>query len=224
MIKFIVRDLFTWDCPKDTALVLCDPPYGTGKVFKSFLEGVSDFDDTDRTLPYRILARLLEWEKPLAFFCDPLFPFGWVDEMMHVPRPERVLVWKTSWISGFKSQSTLPRQVDFILCYNTVGRDVLTVEGKTLGALIDDDKLVSPVHKSFVKRRGGLPVEKGVGIGAVLAAAFSDPGDLIVDVGCGPSGSLARGAASLGRSVIGIDINLAYIERAKVLAAAQAEK
>ena len=223
-IQFIVADLFEWEPPGDTSLVLCDPCYGTGKIFKSFLEGVPDLDDTDRTLPYRVLARLLEWKKPLAFFCAPEFPFGWTDEMYHVPPPERILVWKTSWISGFKSNSTLPRQVDFILCYNTKGRGVLKVDGKTVGALLDDDKLVSPVHKSFVKRRGGLPVEKGIGIGAVLTAAFSDPGDLVVDVGCGASGSLARGAATLDRRVIGIDIEPLYIKRAGALATAQQEK
>jgi hypothetical protein len=210
-VRFVVADVLEWTPPRRTALILCDPPYGTGRLFRSPI-GLPALDDRDADLPRRILDRLLGFGVPLAFFAEPEF----LVRECGLPTPDRLLFWKTSWISGLKSRACFPRQVDVIACWHLRTKRVVRLRGRTLGNLIADDRLVSPVHKSFVRRKGGLPVEKPWQLGALLARAFSDPGDLVIDACCG-TGALAYGAHVAGRRAIGFDIVPEYVERARSL-------
>jgi 2-polyprenyl-3-methyl-5-hydroxy-6-metoxy-1,4-benzoquinol methylase len=87
---------------------------------------------------------------------------------------------------------------------------------KTDGSIFDDNKMASQVHKSFVKKKFGLPVEKSPVLGECLARLFTDENDLVVEACCG-GGSLTAGAAKAGRRVMAFDSNPAYIERAKTM-------
>jgi len=205
-IKWIEGDVLRWNPPSDVSLILCDPPYGTGNVFKGKY-GLPDLDDRDRDLPLHILRRLLSLDIPLCIFGEPRF-------LMRVRRvPEKILFWRSSWISGFKAHSCFPRQIDVILCYNLRVRNPVTYEGKTLGNLISIDKCTSVLHKSFVYKTG-VPTEKCAEIGKILAEAFSNPDDLVVDACCG-GGWLARGASQAGRRVIAVDNCHEYLDAAR---------
>ncbi|KKN61492.1 hypothetical protein LCGC14_0521470 [marine sediment metagenome] len=221
MIKFIIDNILNYKLPNKIALIICDPPYGTGKIQDSASENkiygkVRILDDRDIKLPLDILKYLLSYNKPLCFFSQINLMYKLGQEQIQYP--DKIIYWKSSWISGFKSNSCLPNQIEIIYCFNLNIKNIISQNNKTIGNLISDNKYVAPRHRAHLDRKLTIhQSQKPEYLGKLLAATFSNKKDLILDACCG-SGALGKGAntASGGRDIIFIDNDPMSIRIAKI--------
>jgi site-specific DNA-methyltransferase (adenine-specific) len=146
----------------------------------------------------------------------------------------REIVWRSGWVSGFKTKTdNWVRNHDTILYYLRDRREAFTFHkglaykphqegykrrgggGNPKGIAIDDvwDEvaLYSPWIKSFSKEKLGYMTQKPLALLERIISVSSSKGDLVLDPfsGCGTT---VEAAEALGRRWIGIDLAIRAIE------------
>jgi site-specific DNA-methyltransferase (adenine-specific) len=144
----------------------------------------------------------------------------------------REIVWRSGWVSGFKTRArNWIRNHDILLYYVRDARKfTFHVEerfkphapgyerrgggGNPLGVAIDDvwddPELYSPWIKSFSTEKRGYATQKPIKLLERIVRVGSSHGDLVLDPFCG-GGTALLAAQALGRRWIGIDCSPAAI-------------
>jgi site-specific DNA-methyltransferase (adenine-specific) len=146
----------------------------------------------------------------------------------------REIIWRSGWVSGFKTRTAnWIRNHDTLLYYVRDRSEPFTFNkdraytphedgykrrgggGNPKGIAIDDvwDEvaLYSPWIKSFSTEKLGYMTQKPLALLERIIAVSSNPGDLVLDPFCG-CGTTVEAAERLGRKWIGIDIASRAIE------------
>jgi hypothetical protein len=146
----------------------------------------------------------------------------------------REIIWRSGWVSGFKTKTAnWIRNHDTLLYYLRDRREVFTFNkdlaykphedgykrrgggGNPKGIAIDDvwDEvaLYSPWIKSFSTEKLGYMTQKPLALLERIISVSSNKGDLVLDSFCG-CGTTVQAAEMLGRKWIGIDIAIRAIE------------
>jgi site-specific DNA-methyltransferase (adenine-specific) len=149
----------------------------------------------------------------------------------------REIIWRSGWVSGFKTKTAnWIRNHDTLLYYLRDRREAFTFNkdlaykpheegyrrrgggGNTKGIAIDDvwDEvaLYSPWIKSFSTEKLGYRTQKPLALLERIISVSSIRGDLVLDPFCG-CGTTAEAAEMLGRKWVGIDIAIRAIEMVK---------
>lgn len=186
--------------------------------------------------------RLIELRRSLAptgslyLHCDPSASHYLkllLDTMFGYDCFRREIVWRSGWVSGFKTQTrNWVRNHDVILYYvadpkrftfnvserfKPHAKDYRRRGGgaNPLGVAIDDvwddPELYSPWIKSFSGEKRGYATQKPLALLERIIRVSSNVGDLVLDPFCG-SGSTLIAAERLGRRWIGIDKSSVAIE------------
>jgi len=139
----------------------------------------------------------------------------------------REIIWRSGWVSGFKSKANNWVRNHDVLLYYVVDRENFTFNkelaykphevgyerrgggGNPLGVAIDDvwdeNALYSPWIKSFSKEKLGYMTQKPRALLERIIAVSSNQGDVVLDPFCG-CGTTIEAAEALKRRWIGIDI------------------
>jgi DNA modification methylase len=150
-----------------------------------------------------------------------------MDAVFGVRNCRREIIWRSGWVSGFKTRAkNWVRNHDTLLYYVkdsanfTFNKELAYkphAEGyerrgggeNPLGVAIDDVwdevELYSPWIKSFSKEKLGYMTQKPRALLERIIKVSSRPGDLVLDPFCG-CGTSIEAAEALGRRWIGIDI------------------
>jgi site-specific DNA-methyltransferase (adenine-specific) len=146
----------------------------------------------------------------------------------------REIIWRSGWVSGFKTRTAnWIRNHDTLLYYLRDRRSAFTFNkdlayrphgdgykrrgggGNPRGIAIDDvwDEvaLYSPWIKSFSTEKLGYMTQKPLALLERLISVSSNEGDLVLDPFCG-CGTTVEAAEHLGRKWIGIDVGIRAIE------------
>lgn len=173
------------------------------------------------------LQRVLKPTGSIYLHCDPTASHYLKILMDAVFGPgnfRREIVWRSGWVSGFKSAAkNWIRNHDIILYYLCDRKQESTFklpfvphpEGykrrgggeNPKGVPLDDvwTDIYSPQIMSFSKEKLGYPTQKPVALLERIINASSNPGDLVLDPFCG-CGTTVVAAQKLKRRWIGIDI------------------
>jgi site-specific DNA-methyltransferase (adenine-specific) len=181
------------------------------------------------------LRRLLAPDGSLYLHCDPNashYLKALLDAVFGADCFRREIVWRSGWVSGFKSHArNWVRNHDVILYYVRDARSFTfnTEErfkphpkgyerrgggGNPLGTAIDDvwedPDLYSPWIMSFSTEKRGYATQKPVKLLDRIVRVSSRPGDHLLDPFCG-GGTALVAAQALGRRWTGIDSSPAAI-------------
>jgi DNA modification methylase len=146
----------------------------------------------------------------------------------------REIVWRSGWVSGFKSAAkNWVRNHDIILYYLRDSTKPFTFQilfiphpsgyrrrngekGNPQGVPCDDvwTDIYSPAIMSFSKEKLGYPTQKPEALLERIIKASSNPGDIVLDPFCGCGTTIAV-AERLKRRWIGIDTTYLAIELTK---------
>ena len=227
-------DIWRWkeEIWRETESALADEP--TRRILTAFVE-----TRRDALTAYLVMMtpRLLELRRVLAsdgslyLHCDPAASHYLkllLDTLLGPESFRREIVWRSGWVSGFKTRAkNWVRNHDILLYYvrnprrftfHTGERVRPHAEnytrrgepGKTNGIAIDDvwddPALYSPWIKSFSTEKCGYATQKPLALLDRILRVSSNPGDLVLDPFCG-SGTTLLAAHALDRRWIGIDAN-----------------
>ncbi len=146
----------------------------------------------------------------------------------------REIVWRSGWVSGFKTKTAnWIRNHDTLLYYLRDRREAFTFNkdlaykphgdgykrrgggGNPKGIAIDDvwDEvaLYSPWIKSFSTEKLGYMTQKPLALLERIISVSSNEGDLVLDPFCG-CGTTVEAAERLGRRWIGVDVGVRAID------------
>ncbi|MCL2449139.1 MAG: site-specific DNA-methyltransferase [Polyangiaceae bacterium] len=149
----------------------------------------------------------------------------------------REIVWRSGWVSGFKTKTAnWVRNHDTLLYYLRDRRSAFTFNkelaykphddgyrrrgggsnprGVALDDVWDEVALYSPWIKSFSTEKLGYMTQKPLALLQRIIAVSSNAGDVVLDPFCG-CGTTAHAAEILGRRWIGIDVAIRAIEIVK---------
>lgn len=226
-------DTWEWDEAAYRALLLGGLPNALAGLLRAFVEA----RQRDGLAAYLVmmLPRLVELHRVLAptgslyLHCDPaashyLKPM--LDALFGPENFRREIVWRSGWVSGFKTRAkNWVRNHDTLLYYVKDRRhfafDVAARfrphppgyrrrggGGNPLGVALDDvwdePALYSPWIKSFSAEKRGYATQKPLALLERIVRVSSAPGDLVLDPCCG-GGTTLLAAQALGRRWVGID-------------------
>jgi site-specific DNA-methyltransferase (adenine-specific) len=176
--------------------------------------------------------RVLRKTGSIYVHCDPSAShyLKLVLDMLFGPENfRREIIWRSGWVSGFKTRTAnWIRNHDTLLYYLRDRREAFTFNkdraykphadgyrrrgggGNPKGIAIDDvwDEvaLYSPWIKSFSTEKLGYMTQKPLALLERIVAVSSNEGDLVLDPFCG-CGTTVEAAERLGRRWIGIDLS-----------------
>ncbi len=176
------------------------------------------------------LRRVLTRTGSIYLHCDPTashYLKMLMDAVFGVQNCRRELIWRSGWVSGFKSKAKNWVRNHDVLLYYVVDRDSFTFHkelaykahepgyarrgggGNPLGVAIDDVwdevELYSPWIKSFSTEKLGYMTQKPRALLERIVSVSSSKGDTVLDPFCG-CGTTVEAAQALGRRWIGIDV------------------
>ncbi|BAS29357.1 DNA methylase [Limnochorda pilosa] len=173
------------------------------------------------------LHRVLKPTGSLYLHCDPTASHYiklLLDAVFGAERFRREIVWRSGWVSGFKSRaSNWIRNHDTILYYTRGARFVFNKEAayqphpegyqrrgggaNPRGVALDDvwTDVYSPWIMSFSREKLGYPTQKPEALLERIIQVSSNEGDVVLDPFCG-CGTAVAVAERLNRRWIGIDI------------------
>jgi site-specific DNA-methyltransferase (adenine-specific) len=177
------------------------------------------------------MRRVLRKTGSIYVHCDPTASHYLkllLDTLFGPENFRREIIWRSGWVSGFKTKTAnWIRNHDTLLYYLRDRREAFTFNkdlaykahedgykrrgggGNPKGIAIDDvwDEvaLYSPWIKSFSTEKLGYMTQKPLALLERIVSVSSNKGDLVLDPFCG-CGTTAEAAERLGRKWIGIDI------------------
>ncbi len=177
------------------------------------------------------LHRALKFTGSIYLHCDPTashYLKALMDAVFGGRNFRREIIWRSGWVSGFKSKAkNWVRNHDVLLYYVrdldagwTFNKDLAYRSHEPgykrrgggenpLGVAVDDvwDEvgLYSPWIKSFSQEKLGYMTQKPVTLLERIIKVSSNPGDTVLDPFCG-CGTTVHAAQALGRGWTGIDI------------------
>ena len=225
----------TYDELTNTAIHKGAVPEDVSRLVSAFRMAIG----TNDVMAYLVMMaiRLLELHRVLKprgsiyLHCDPTashYLKVLMDQIFGPRNFRRELVWRSGWVSGFKSKAkNWVRNHDILLYYTkdlgagfTFNKDKAYEPHEPgykrrgggenpLGVAIDDvwdkNELYSPWIKSFSTEKLGYMTQKPVALLERIIEVSSRPGDLVLDPFCG-CGTTLIAAQKLGRRWMGIDI------------------
>lgn len=227
----------TWEWDEEAAARYQEMLEAGGKVaeamqaFKLFL-GTSDMMAYLANMAPRLveLNRVLKPNGSIYLHCDPTashYLKMLMDSIFGPRNCRREVIWRSGWVSGFKTRAKNWIRNHDVLLYYVKDRNDFTfnkelaykphAEGyerrgggeNPLGVAIDDvwDEvdLYSPWIKSFSKEKLGYMTQKPRALLERIISVSSNPGDVVLDPFCG-CGTTVVAAEVLKRRWIGIDI------------------
>jgi DNA modification methylase len=186
------------------------------------------------------MRRVLRKTGSIYVHCDPTASHYLKLVLDTIFGPEnfrREIIWRSGWVSGFKTKTAnWIRNHDTLLYYLRDRREAFTFNkdlaykphedgykrrgggGNPKGIAIDDvwDEvaLYSPWIKSFSTEKLGYMTQKPLALLERIVSVSSNEGDLVLDPFCG-CGTTALAAERLGRKWIGIDIAIRAMDIVK---------
>jgi site-specific DNA-methyltransferase (adenine-specific) len=183
------------------------------------------------------MRRVLRKTGSIYVHCDPTASHYLKVILDAIFGPEafrREIIWRSGWVSGFKTRTAnWIRNHDTLLYYVRDRRAPFTFNkdhaykphdggykrrgggGNPKGIAIDDvwDEvaLYSPWIKSFSTEKLGYMTQKPLALLERIISVSSNPGDLVLDPFCG-CGTTVEAAERLGRKWVGIDVARRAIE------------
>ncbi len=183
------------------------------------------------------VRRVLRKTGSIYVHCDPTASHYLkliLDAIFGPENCRREIIWRSGWVSGFKTKtSNWVRNHDTLLYYLRDRRETFTFNkdlaykphedgytrrgggGNPKGIAIDDvwDEvaLYSPWIKSFSTEKLGYMTQKPLALLERIISVSSNIGDLVLDPFCG-CGTTVDAAETLGRKWIGIDVAIRAIE------------
>ena len=186
------------------------------------------------------MRRVLRKTGSIYVHCDPTASHYLkliLDTIFGPENFRREIIWRSGWVSGFKTKtSNWIRNHDTLLYYLRDRREAFTFNkdlaykphedgykrrgggGNPKGIAIDDvwDEvaLYSPWIKSFSTEKLGYMTQKPLALLERIISVSSNKGDLVLDSFCG-CGTTVEAAEMLGRKWIAIDMAIRAIEIVK---------
>jgi DNA modification methylase len=183
------------------------------------------------------MRRVLRKTGSIYVHCDPTASHYLkliLDAILGPENFRREIIWRSGWVSGFKTRTAnWIRNHDTLLYYLRDRREAFTFNkdlaykphqagykrrgggGNPKGIAIDDvwDEvgLYSPWIKSFSTEKLGYMTQKPLALLERIVSVSSNGGDVVLDPFCG-CGTTAEAAEMLGRRWIGIDMAIRAIE------------
>jgi DNA modification methylase len=186
------------------------------------------------------MRRVLRKTGSIYVHCDPTASHYMkliLDTLFGPENFRREIIWRSGWVSGFKTKTAnWIRNHDTLLYYLRDRREAFTFNkdlaykphadgykrrgggGNPKGIAIDDvwDEvaLYSPWIKSFSAEKLGYMTQKPLALLERIVSVSSNKGHLVLDPFCG-CGTTVEAAEMLGRKWIGIDIGIRAIDMVK---------
>jgi site-specific DNA-methyltransferase (adenine-specific) len=183
------------------------------------------------------MRRVLRKTGSIYVHCDPTASHYLkllLDTIFGPENFRREIIWRSGWVSGFKTKTAnWVRNHDTLLYYLRDRREAFTFNkdlaykphehgykrrgggGNPKGIAIDDvwDEVAmySPWIKSFSTEKLGYMTQKPLALLERIVSVSSNEGDLVLDPFCG-CGTTVEAAEMLGRKWIGMDIAIRAIE------------
>jgi site-specific DNA-methyltransferase (adenine-specific) len=229
-------DRWRWDRPAISALdaLRADPASGVGSLIGALRAARAPANVLAHLL--MVTVRLLEIRRvmkntgSLYLHCDAVASHYLkvaLDAIFGADNFRREIVWRSGWVSGFKTASAnWVRNHDVLLYYVKDRRAAFAFDkhlayrphadgyrrrgggGNARGVALDDvwdePALYSPGIKSFSREKLGYPTQKPLALLRRIISVSSRPGDVVLDPFCG-SGTTPAAAEELGRGWIAID-------------------
>lgn len=177
------------------------------------------------------LKRVMKPTASIYLHCDPTashYLKVLMDAVFGARNCRREIIWRSGWVSGFKSKAkNWVRNHDVLLYYVKDASAAYTFhkelaykpheegykrrggggnpQGVAMDDVWDENALYSPWIKSFSTEKLGYATQKPQALLERVIAVSSNPGDLVLDPFCG-CGTTIAAAQGLGRHWIGIDI------------------
>lgn len=177
------------------------------------------------------LKRVLKRTGSIYLHCDPTashYLKALMDAVFGAGNFRREIIWRSGWVSGFKSRAkNWVRNHDVLLYYVkdvdagwTFNKDLAyqphpegyerrgggeNPKGVAIDDVWDEVGLYSPWIKSFSQEKLGYMTQKPVTLLERIIKVSSNPGDTVLDPFCG-CGTTVHAAQALDRRWIGIDI------------------
>lgn len=183
------------------------------------------------------MRRVLRKTGSIYLHCDPTASHYLkviMDALFGPENCRREIIWRSGWVSGFKTKTAnWIRNHDTLLYYLRDRREAFTFNkdlaykphedgykrrgggGNPKGIAIDDvwDEvaLYSPWIKSFSTEKLGYMTQKPLALLERIVSVSSNKGDVVLDPFCG-CGTTVEAAEKLGRKWIGIDVAIRAVE------------
>jgi site-specific DNA-methyltransferase (adenine-specific) len=183
------------------------------------------------------MRRVLKTTGSIYLHCDPTASHYLkviLDALFGPENFRREIIWRSGWVSGFKTRTAnWVRNHDTLLYYVRDRRERFTFNkqlaykphedgykrrgggGNPRGIAIDDvwDEvaLYSPWIKSFSTEKLGYMTQKPLALLERIVSVSSNEGDVVLDPFCG-CGTTVEAAETLRRNWIGIDVSVRAIE------------
>jgi site-specific DNA-methyltransferase (adenine-specific) len=177
------------------------------------------------------IRRVLGKTGSIYLHCDPTASHYLkliLDALFGPENFRREIVWRSGWVSGFKTRtSNWVRNHDTLLYYLRDHREAFTFnkdlaykphaegykrrgggenrKGVALDDVWDEVALYSPWIKSFSTEKLGYMTQKPLALLERIISVSSNRGDLVLDPFCG-CGTTVEAAERLGRRWIGVDV------------------
>jgi len=176
------------------------------------------------------LRRVMKNTASIYLHCDPTashYLKMLMDAVFGGQSYRREVIWRSGWVSGFKTKTkNWIRNHDILLYYvkspgdATFNKELAyypheegykrrggggNPKGVAMDDVWDDPKLYSPWIKSFSKEKLGYLTQKPITLLERIIEVCSNPGDIVLDPFCG-CGTTVAAAQKLNRRWIGIDI------------------
>jgi site-specific DNA-methyltransferase (adenine-specific) len=198
------------------------------QAYRSFL-GTSDMMAYLTMMAPRLveLHRVLKPTGSIYLHCDPTASHYLkllLDSIFKAKNYRREIIWRSGWVSGFKTRATNWVRNHDVILYYAKSDDYLFNIDKTfmphaegykrrgggenpLGTRLDDvwTDIYSPMIMSFSTEKLGYPTQKPEALLERIITASSNKDDLILDPFCG-CGTTINVAEKLHRRWIGIDV------------------
>jgi site-specific DNA-methyltransferase (adenine-specific) len=183
------------------------------------------------------MRRVLRKTGSIYAHCDPTASHYLkliLDTLFGPENFRREIIWRSGWVSGFKTRTTnWVRNHDTLLYYLRDRREAFTFnkdlaykphqdgykrrggganpKGVAIDDVWDEVALYSPWIKSFSTEKLGYMTQKPLALLERIISVSSNKGDLVLDPFCG-CGTTVEAAELLGRKWVGIDVAIRAIE------------
>ncbi|MGH7440442.1 MAG: DNA-methyltransferase [Polyangiaceae bacterium] len=212
---------------------------GMMAALEGFLDGHRDMLAYLSMMAIRLVEtrRALKAAGSIYVHCDPSASHYLkviLDALFGPENFRREIVWRSGWVSGFKTRTAnWIRNHDTLLYYVRDRREPFTFhkdlaykpheasyarrggganpKGVAIDDVWDEVALYSPWIKSFSTEKLGYMTQKPLSLLERILAVSSSEGDLVLDPFCG-CGTTVEAAEKLGRRWIGIDVSPRAIE------------
>lgn len=224
----------TWEWNETAALAYHEIVESGGKVSQLMQALMKFLGGSDMMAYLAMMApRLVELHRVLAptgslyLHCDSTASHYLkllLDSVFGVRHFRREVIWRSGWVSGFKTRvANWIRNHDVILYYTKSDEFTFNIDKTFMphppgyrrrgggenpqGVRIDDvwSDIYSPMIMSFSTEKLGYPTQKPVKLLERIIEASSNEGDVVLDPFCG-CGTAIHAAQELDRSWIGINI------------------